>query len=773
MSLSGGTAGEAGSIGGYTLIDRLGSGGMGVVHLGLSASGRQVAIKVVHAQYALDEEFRARFRQEVAAARRVSGAFTAPVVDADPDAELPWMATLYVPGRTLAEIVAEQGPLGGRRLRTLALGLVEALRDIHRAGVVHRDLKPSNVLMAEDGPRVIDFGISRAADNEDLTVTGRLIGTPPFMSPEQFAAPKDVTPASDVFSLGSLLVYAATGNRPFDGGSPYLTGYQVMHEQPRLDDVPEPLRGIAGRCLEKDPAARPQLAELHRLFRALPDTAAAPAASGPPTVPAGGRAASRRSGDTTSATGVGRRGRGRGRRVNRLAVLGAAVAVTVAGVLVSHMASSANHTGETPAAGASASAAPALPTGFKPWLAKLRRDVPDDSVVVNVDSVDSGCVSARSSLYCAGTGFTVARIAAASGRVEWHFGSSAQAAERPLGVRDGIVYTVVQPNVDTVSSTQQLVALDAATGNRVWTRTIDAGQAPALFSRGVVAMPDGAKEFVAFDAKSGQELWRTPAKTSAGTACAPVVLDGAPYGVCTDATDPFKGAAGFLRLDPADGTGHELGTLPLTAQPLGAVHGQPLFAVRQSTDSESNDGRDEPYTALLRVNPAAGSVARIPLDDTRRGTPTLVGGVVYFVRPDGTVTATRVSDGGLLWNKGTQIENLSAPALSTKYDTLYFANRYGRLLALDRATGAVRWTTDKLADPGNSAQDTIPSLLLVKDAIVAVAGDKAFSVRPDRPTVLPSSGSATPSRSASPATLAPTSSATTDAPTPSAAKASG
>lgn len=249
---------------------------MGVVHLALSASGRQVAIKVVHAQYALDEEFRARFRQEVAAARRVSGAFTAPVVDADPDAEQPWMATLYVPGRTLADIVAKEGPLTGRALRTLALGLVEALRDIHRAGVVHRDLKPSNVLMAEDGPRVIDFGISRAADNEDLTVTGRLIGTPPFMSPEQFAAPRDVTAASDVFSLGSVLVYAATGNRPFDGGSPYLTGYQVMHEQPHLDGVAEPLRSIAERCLAKDPADRPQLAELHGVLQQLPTGARPP-----------------------------------------------------------------------------------------------------------------------------------------------------------------------------------------------------------------------------------------------------------------------------------------------------------------------------------------------------------------------------------------------------------------------------------------------------------------------------------------------------------------
>ncbi|MEU1177009.1 endo alpha-1,4 polygalactosaminidase [Streptomyces sp. NPDC005820] len=269
MSLS---PGDPESIGGYTLVGRLGSGGMGVVYLGLSDSGRQVAVKVVHPPYAQDEEFRTRFRQEVTAARRVSGAFTAPVVDADPDGPQPWMATLYVPGRTLSDIVAKDGPLRGRALRVLALGLVEALRDIHRAGVVHRDLKPSNVLMAEDGPRVIDFGISHAVDNEALTMTGRLIGTPPFMSPEQFTAPREVTGASDVFSLGSLLVYAATGNRPFDGSSPYLTGYQVMYEAPALDGVAEPLRGIAERCLDKDPAARPDLDELRRTLRTLPDS---------------------------------------------------------------------------------------------------------------------------------------------------------------------------------------------------------------------------------------------------------------------------------------------------------------------------------------------------------------------------------------------------------------------------------------------------------------------------------------------------------------------
>ena len=741
MPLSTGESGAVGSIGGYALVDRLGSGGMGVVYLGRAASGRQVAVKVVHAQYAQDEEFRARFRQEVAAARRVSGAFTAPVVDADPDAEVPWMATLYVPGRTLSEILAEKGPLGGRELRTLALGLVEALRDIHQAGVVHRDLKPSNVLMAEDGPRVIDFGISRAADNQTLTVTGRVIGTPPFMSPEQFAAPRDVTAASDVFSLGTLLVYAATGNRPFDGGSPYTTGYQVVHEQPVLDGVPEPLRSIAERCLDKDPAARPELAELHRLFRNLPDTAAAvvpgsPGASRSPgpgdttAVTNGGHRRARRTGARSSRT---RGTDARSRRTRRLLVLGAALTVTVVGASVAYrLVSTPQAAEDTLAAGAPA---PSLPTGWQPWRTSLTRAVKDDSLVVNVDSVDSGCVSAGSSLYCAGTGFTVARVAAASGRVDWRFGGSSQAADRPLGVRDGLVYAYdTPPDENTVSSTRPLVALDTGTGKRGWTRAIDAGYPAALFRGGVLAMSDGATEFIALDARTGKDLWRTPAKSSAGTSCAPMVLGNAPYGVCADADDPTQGPAALLSLDPADGTAHELATLPVTAEPLGAVGGQPLFAVRKSLEQQSSNGRDEPYTTLLRVNPATGTVTKIPLAGTLRGTAAVIGGVVYFVRPDGTVTAVRAADGGRLWQQGTQIENLSAPVLSKTYDDLYFANRYGRLLALDRATGAVRWSTDKLDDPGDSAEDRIPSLLLVKDAIVAVAGDTAFSVRPDRQT---------------------------------------
>ncbi|MFC8418328.1 serine/threonine-protein kinase [Streptomyces coelicoflavus] len=255
------------SVGGYRLEERLGSGGMGVVYHARSGSGRRVAVKVVYQQFADDTEFRARFRREVTAARRVSGAFTAAVVDADPDAVRPWMATSYIPGPTLAQQVAEKGPLDSVGLRKLAVGLAEALRDIHRVGVVHRDLKPSNVILSEDGPRVIDFGISRASDQQHLTTTGRVMGTPPFMSPEQFRAPKDVGPETDVFSLASVLVHAASGHSPFEAENAYMTAYHVVHDPPRLDGLPEVLRGVVTDCLDKEPSKRPSTDELLERLR--------------------------------------------------------------------------------------------------------------------------------------------------------------------------------------------------------------------------------------------------------------------------------------------------------------------------------------------------------------------------------------------------------------------------------------------------------------------------------------------------------------------------
>src|ERR1035437_3373731 len=210
--------GDPQMIGPYRLRGRLGAGGMGQVFLGLSAGGVAVAVKVIRAELTTDPEFRARFRREVAVARKVSGLFTAPVIDADLDGAVPWLATAYVSGPSLAEAVSDHGPLPAGSVLALAAGLAEGLSAIHAAGVVHRDLKPANVLLAADGPRVIDFGISRAAENGALTHTGLVVGSPGFMSPEQ-AAGREVGPPSDIFSLRAVLAFAATGEGPFGTGS--------------------------------------------------------------------------------------------------------------------------------------------------------------------------------------------------------------------------------------------------------------------------------------------------------------------------------------------------------------------------------------------------------------------------------------------------------------------------------------------------------------------------------------------------------------------------
>ena len=229
---------------------------MGRVFLGVSAGGRPVAVKVVRAELAADPEFRNRFGREVAAARRVSGMFTAMVVDADIDGPAAWLATAYVPGPSLAKAIKDHGPLPAGSLLTLAAGLAESLSAIHAAGVVHRDLKPSNVLIAQDGPRVIDFGISRAAESTQLTQAGLVIGSPGFMSPEQ-AAGYEVGPPSDIFSLGAVLAFAATGEGPFGTGTTAALLYRVVHGDPALDRVPSEVRPLIERCLAKDPGLRP------------------------------------------------------------------------------------------------------------------------------------------------------------------------------------------------------------------------------------------------------------------------------------------------------------------------------------------------------------------------------------------------------------------------------------------------------------------------------------------------------------------------------------
>ncbi|MFC8900292.1 RodZ domain-containing protein [Streptomyces cinereoruber] len=251
-------------IGGYAVERELGAGGMGTVYLARSRGGRPVAVKVARPELAADPHFRERFRAEVAAARKVGGFHTAPVVDADPEAPAPWLATAYVPGPTLSGLLAEQGPMDEDRLRMLGAALAEALQAIHACGLVHRDLKPGNIIMAEDGPRVLDFGIARAVESTRLTSTGSAFGTPGFLAPEQ-ARGDAVDGAADVFALGAVLV-AAAGGSAFGAGTPMALMYRSVHEPADFSAVPQGLRPVVAACLAKDPADRPTPAKLLDLF---------------------------------------------------------------------------------------------------------------------------------------------------------------------------------------------------------------------------------------------------------------------------------------------------------------------------------------------------------------------------------------------------------------------------------------------------------------------------------------------------------------------------
>ncbi|MFJ3882351.1 serine/threonine-protein kinase [Streptomyces sp. NPDC090077] len=256
------------AVGGYRLSAVLGSGGMGKVYLSYTLGGRPVALKVIRPEFSEDPEFRRRFQQEVRAAQRVQGLYTAPVIDFDTDGAQPWLATAYVPGPSLAHAVSAHGRLPLRSVLLLAIGVAEALQVIHGAGIVHRDLKPANVLLASDGPRVIDFGIARAADATSLTGSGVSVGTPAFMAPEQ-ASTGTVTAATDIFALGQIIAFAAIGAPAYGDGNSHAILYRIVHEDPDLSALPAELQPLVGRCLSRDPAARPALGEIIEICHAL------------------------------------------------------------------------------------------------------------------------------------------------------------------------------------------------------------------------------------------------------------------------------------------------------------------------------------------------------------------------------------------------------------------------------------------------------------------------------------------------------------------------
>ncbi|MFE2561553.1 PQQ-binding-like beta-propeller repeat protein [Streptomyces sp. NPDC059352] len=686
--------------GDYRLQACLGSGGMGVVHLAASPSGLRLAVKVVHARYAADPEFRARFRQEVAAARRVSGAFTAPVVDADPDAPRPWMATLYVPGPTLADQVKRNGPLSPAELRRLTAGLAEALRDIHRAGVVHRDLKPSNVLLTDTGPKVIDFGISRPVDSDLHTETGKLIGSPPFMAPEQFQRPREVGPAADVFALGSVLVHAATGHGPFDSDSPYIVAYQVVHDEPDLTGVPEELAPLVARCLAKEPAERPTPAEIMSALLPPSYEAAAfiPAQRRRPTLPEGEPAATpawdadTRVRTTTVAPARRRRPRIRPRLT---AALVAVLALTGAG-LYGALNTSAGGGREAPAR------PDEVATAFAGWQTPLQEKGP---------TAAPACTHGGGALYCVARGIGIARLDPVTGRILWSRTTpiESETPAAPVLLADGLV--------GAAAPTGPLRAYAATGGFPGW--SADA-ELPELYRAAgtAVVLSDGRGGLRALDSHSGKELWRHG-------------LTG--FGV--PRIGAYDAPSGLLSVSEtsADGTSTRIGTVrPRTGEvvwqrnldgnlePLGRT-GDGTLVLADHYQDPLIDG-----VVLLAADGSAESVRRLSLPHRIdvRGVA-VRGAVVHLLDANGHLTAfdTAAPKGRVLWELETAAGNVSVPVLGPG-DRLYFSVQDGRLLAVDTARGAlIGQTRPRLRNGRLGYASLVPEPL--------VAGDRVFGTAPD------------------------------------------
>ncbi|MEU6229424.1 serine/threonine-protein kinase [Streptomyces sp. NPDC047042] len=685
----------------YRLESRLGSGGMGVVHLARSTSGMKLAVKVVHGEFAKNPEFRGRFRQEIAAARRVSGAFTAPVVDADPDAERPWMATLFIPGPTLADEVKRNGSMSAGQLRRLMAGLAEALRDIHRVGVVHRDLKPSNVLLAEDGPKVIDFGISRPKDSELRTETGKLIGTPPFMAPEQFRRPREVGSAADIFALGSVMVHASTGRGPFDSDSPYVVAYQVVHDEPDLTGVPANLAPLVLRCLAKEPEDRPTPDELMRELRSVAasyDTqtfepeerrrdgsrsSKSPGTASPAAASADSPSASGSSGS---------------RRPRKRVFLAAGALVLAAGcVFASVQVFGSDPVAQTkgPSAGAGSTTAAA---GFRAWAVR-----PDDDGNAGMPQ----CTYGAGKLFCAQQGL-VSAIDPDDGTVLWRHPIDASIIpSRPPVLSGGLVH----PPLD---SGPRIEALDPATGAPRWQETFP-GRVGLRYAGGMALLtgPDG--KVTGVDSASGDSKWKRRVAGLSGPELFSFAGDRLAY-----ATAKVAGGAAATRvaaLDPGTGDVRWQDSLAGRLKPIGTTDAgsSVFFAALDTVAGET--------VAVLDYDPATGASRKVEVEVAlQRAHAVVRGNTVYLLAAGGSMFALDLKAGKQLWRLETSVTLGSAPAVDGRY--VYFTSADGRLLAVNARTGRLAGQTSPRL---GADSDTIAAALPAP----VVAGGRVYASAPD------------------------------------------
>ncbi|KRD18709.1 MULTISPECIES: protein kinase domain-containing protein [unclassified Streptomyces] len=726
----------------YRLEECLGAGGMGVVHLARSTSGMKVAVKVVHARFARDPEFRGRFRQEVAAARRVSGAFTAPVVDADPEAERPWMATLFIPGSTIAEQVKRNGPMNAGELRRLMAGLAEALRDIHRVGVVHRDLKPSNVLLAEDGPKVIDFGISRPKDSELRTETGKLIGTPPFMAPEQFRRPREVGSAADVFALGSVMVHAATGRGPFDSDSPYVVAYQVVHDEPDLTGVPDNLAPLVSRCLAKEPEDRPTPDELMHALRTVsasydtqvfippqraleepehgPATEARQPTGAVGTAGTGGEGGAAGAGGTDEAgtggrsgggggavsagerePGTGEDGRRRGRRRRAVLAAGALAVVLCGGAL-----GAARMLGDGDAdrggrgnAGGAHSASPALAD----WSVRP---------VKGGDDAHGGtgglprCVYGARLLVCVQSG-QVSALDASDGRVLWRRAvpGGGRSVEAPA-LAGGLALVVTD-------SGRRMEALDPASGVPRWQR--DLTPYPGVRTVGGMLLLTAADDTVTgVDAATGRTAWSRRIPGLNEPYFVSFAQGARPLAYASNTSDGGRRTR-ITAVDPTTGEVRWEERFEGTVVPAGAT-GDSLVLLSEGSDYGDVD-------AVLRYRPGDAAPRRTALGVALQGVrATVQGDRVYLLAFDGSLVAVDTAARKELWSLQTAVSRGSAPAADGEH--VYFGAADGRLLAVDADEGRlVGQTRLRLGAESDKVVASLPAPAAVDGRVYAGAPD--------------------------------------------------
>jgi outer membrane protein assembly factor BamB len=704
-------------VGSYHLESRLGSGGMGVVYRACSASGQVVALKVIRRQWAEDSEFRARFELEVAAARMVHSKHTVPIIDADPHAPDPWMASPYIPGESLATRIREHGTLGMPQLRTLAQALASGLRDIHRAGVVHRDLKPGNVLLSEHGPQIIDFGVSRAVDGRPLTAAGQILGTPAFMAPEQFTSPSEAGPAADVFSLGCVLSFAATGRSPFEAGSPYAAVHQSMHEEPDLSALPDSLRDLVAVCLRKPPAERPTPEELLlALASCVPQRK---------TI----RDAAIRTLRATATRHLKRR------------VPAWLMALTV-------LASAAMGIG-TVAAWPTAPTATATirhaQTDWHPWETSLKGH-----------GNARRCSAYDEVIYCTTGNGSVARINTHdNGRIAWTHSAPADRHSNftppegntgVLGIAHGMVFIVrdrahIDPDGSVQHLPSRLYVLNAGTGRTLWTRLLPRGvdvpgfrEAQLVRENKTLYITDPAQDQVeAIDVTTRQTRWKRPLEprevftaTSDALYAIRTTLRGSehPDRTVITAVEPTTGSTAW--------TSTQRGRLDFVASVSGA-----LYMAERNKDRTD----DFKHTAVVRLDTRARTAVRVGIPggfdvlwsfSTTLPVTELYGvadhDAFYLVKADGETIALDTKSQRVRWrHRAVKTDLIGLPTLVGAQ--IVYLTRYGEVFAMDTRTGEELWRTHPRTTSLERPWVSLSPVMVINGKLYAVsARNSVFAV---------------------------------------------